>query len=324
MFFINKGKIVAAAVAMVAGSPAMAQTSPDTRADLAKQVAAMRAHYAAMPDTPGMGPYAAIKTVDPAFPGYVIYRPKDLTALGDTGLGVVAWGNGACAADGASARLELEEIASHGYLVLAPGTIRSGPGAVPRVDKPLPPGKMLPAETKPVALTKAIDLALAANRGGGAYAGRIDPRQIAVAGHSCGGLQALAVAGDPRVATVVIQNSGIFPNGTTPIEGMEIGKQTLATIHTPVIYILGGPRDVAYENGMDDFKHIDQVPAMVANIGVGHLGTFAEPNGGAAARVVVDWLQWRLRGDQQAAKTFVGADCGLCDDPKWTIDRKGF
>jgi len=313
-----------AAVLALAGAVAVtAQTSPDTRADLARQVAAMRERYDATPDTPGTGPYPAIKTIDPAFPGYVTYRPKDLAALGETRLGVVAWGNGACAADGASARLELEEIASYGYLVLAPGTIRSGPDAPPHVDKTLPEDRMLPAETRPGALRRAIDLALEANTSG-AYAGRIDPRLIAVAGHSCGGLQAIAVAGDPRVRTVVIQNSGVFPDGTTPIEGMEIGKQTLATIHTPIIYILGGPRDVAYENGMDDFRRIGQVPVMVANIGVGHLGTFAEPNGGAAARVVVDWLQWRLRGDWQAAKTFVGPNCGLCRDPRWTIERKGF
>ncbi len=31
------------------------------------------------------------------------------------------------------------------------------------------------------------------------------------------------------------------------------------------------------------------------------------------------WLQWRLRGDPQAAKTFVGADCGLCANEGWTI-----
>jgi hypothetical protein len=35
-------------------------------------------------------------------------------------------------------------------------------------------------------------------------------------------------------------------------------------------------------------------------------------------------MEWRLRGDRQAARTFVGADRGLCGDPEWTIDCKGF
>ena len=42
---------------------------------------------------------------------------------------VLVWGNGACRADGASARQHLLEIASHAYLVIAPGKVRSGPTA---------------------------------------------------------------------------------------------------------------------------------------------------------------------------------------------------
>ena len=39
-------------------------------------------------------------------PDLVVYRPADLTALGQTKLGVYAFGNGACTDDGASARLQ--------------------------------------------------------------------------------------------------------------------------------------------------------------------------------------------------------------------------
>jgi hypothetical protein len=45
---------------------------------------------------------------------------------------VLAWGNGGCAADGAGERFHLAEIASHGYLAIASGTVQSGPGAPPR------------------------------------------------------------------------------------------------------------------------------------------------------------------------------------------------
>jgi hypothetical protein len=60
----------------------------------------------------------------------------------------------------------------------------------------------------------------------------------------------------------------------------------------------------------------------VANLPVGHGGTYFEPNGGKAARIVVDWLEWQLRGDAEAAKGFVGPDCRWCSDPEVTLERK--
>ena len=153
----------------------------------------------------------------------------------------------------------------------------------------------------------------------------IDPSMVAVSGYSCGGLQALAVAHDPRIATVVIMNSGIFNNGgPTRMGGVEATKELLKDLHTPTIYILGGHSDIAYENGMDDYARIDNVPAAVANIDTGHGGTYWDPDGGAAAQVVVDWLDWRLRGDAKAGRMFLGEDCGLCRDPKWTFESKRF
>src|SRR5690606_24656943 len=106
--------------------------------------------------------------------------------------------------------------------------------------------------------------------------------------------------------------------------GMVGTKALLDDLHGPVLYVLGGPTDIAYEAGMDDFAHIDHVPAAVANIDRGHGGTYWDPDGGAAAQVVVDWLNWRLRGDEEAGARFVGSDCGLCSDPEWTYESKGF
>src|SRR5690606_18403964 len=91
-------------------------------------------------------------------------------------------------------------------------------------------------------------------------------------------------------------------------------------LHTPVIYILGGEPDIAYANGMDDFRRINHVPVAMANLPVGHGGTFDEPHGGSAARIAVDWLNWQLRGDATAARRFTGPDCGLCRDGRWTLE----
>jgi hypothetical protein len=98
----------------------------------------------------------------------------------------------------------------------------------------------------------------------------------------------------------------------------------LQTLHTPVIYIQGGPTDIAYANGMDDFIRIGHVPIAMANLPVGYGGTFNESNGGAAASVAVSWLNWHLRGDGESAKRFVGEDCGLRKDSQWTLQRKQF
>ncbi len=313
------GPLFLAGAALWVGT-ALAQRPPDT---------------SSVPDNPGTGPYPAMKEEVASLPSHVIYRPRDLAALGKQKLGVVAWGNGGCSDDGASTRFPLLELASHGYLVIASGHILSGPGAPPRPAAVTPvqpngsgpsssgPRQLPPPKTKTSDLTDAIDWALAQNhRQDSAYFGRIDPKQIAVAGWSCGGLQALKAAQDPRVHTAVLQNTGIFIDGPSPIPGMDLAKSELLKLHTPVLYILGGPTDIAYANGMDDYKRIEHLPVAVANIATGHGGTYFEPNGGAVAVVAVAWLQWQLRGDRRAAASFVGKDCGLCKDPMWTLQKK--
>lgn len=322
------GKWSSTVIMTMVVSVAFAQTPANpAQFDPAAMRAAMEA-FDKVPDTVGTGKYPAIKQVVPSLPDHVVYQPKDLSALGTAKLGVVAWGNGGCSADGASARLHLEEIASHGYLVIAPGAILSGPGSPPHVLPPLPapgaPRVIPPPATHADSLVQSIDWALAENnRKDSPLFHRINPDWIAVSGHSCGGLQALKVAADPRVRTVVIDNSGIFSPGATPNAEMDIGKATLDQLHSSIIYLLGGSTDIAYLNGMDDFKRIDKVPAFVGNLDVGHGGTFRDPNGGRVASVAVSWLDWQLKGDRHAGRRFTGADCGLCKDSEWKIERKG-
>jgi hypothetical protein len=273
------------------------------------------------PDSTGTGPYPAIKEVDAGLPDQVVYRPADLDSLGETKLGIYAFGNGACSDDAASARQHLLQIASYGYVAIAPGGIYSGPGRIERAAEP-PRDPTADSPTRPEQLLQAIDFVLAENeRSGSPYYGRIDSDAVAVSGFSCGGMQALVDAHDPRIATVVIMNSGLFP-GETSMGGMTATKELLRDLHTPTIYVLGGPTDIAYENGMDDYAKIDHVPIAVASIDKGHGGTYAEPNGGAAAEVVVDWLEWILRDDANAGQSFLGSNCGLCADEAWTYESK--
>ncbi|MCP5144440.1 MAG: hypothetical protein H6978_06420 [Gammaproteobacteria bacterium] len=289
-------------------------------------MAAAMAAYNAMPDTSGTGAYPALKEEVAGLPAHTIYRPQDLAAAGDK-LGVLGWGNGGCADDGASQRLHLAELASHGYVVVAPGAIKSGPGAPPQPapEAPPPGPPRLIANTTAEQVMQGIEWVLAENaREGSPYYQRIDPAQVAVAGFSCGGLQAIQLAGDPRIHAVVVQNSGVFKDGTQGMENLVVTKDMLNAFHTPVLYLDGGPSDIAYENGMDDYERINHVPIAMINQDTGHGGTYLEPNGGANAQVVVRWLNWQLRGDTEAGSWFVGDDCLLCADDKWTVERKNF
>lgn len=209
--------------------------------------------------------------------------------------------------------------------------IQSGPEfPLPEESGPPPIGPdgeriLPPALTTPAQLTEAIDWAAAQNADPDSpYYGKLDTDAVAVSGWSCGGLQAITVGtSDPRVKTLLIHNSGIFDE---PMPGRETQpeKAVLAQLRGPILYVLGGPEDIAYANGTDDFARISSVPAALADLPVGHGGTFYEPNGGAAAQVAVAWLNWQLKGDEEAAKMFNGDDCGLCTDADWTLQRKGF
>ena len=313
-----QARIFAVLFALALGASAQSQDQ--------RQMLAERERHNAIPDTPGTGRYPALKEETAALPDHVVYRPANLATPGLPRLGIYIFGNGACSNDGASSRLHLLEIASHGYLAVAPGRIRSGPGAtVPPAAAPPPrapqgnPPRLPKPPTTSADLLKALDWALAQNADAASpYFGKLDTAAVALSGVSCGGLQALQIASDPRVKTLIVMNSGIFNDETQGISGIEVSKALLDKLHTPTFYILGGETDIAYANGMDDFRRIRHVPAYLGNLlGVGHGGTYWQPNGGKAAAAVVAWLNWQLRGDPDAAKTFVGKDCGLCRDPAW-------
>jgi hypothetical protein len=319
-------QLVAGVAAATCAATAVAQqpAAPPGGADLARAMEEANK----LPDTAGDGPYPAVMELDPGLPDHVIYRPADLKPFAGGKLGVFAWGNGGCADDGASQRQHLAEIASYGYLVIAPGKWRSGPNAKVGREPPraAPAGERLPPPATTAAQVRAgLDFALAESaRRGSKYTGLIDKKAVAVGGFSCGGLQAISLAADPRIATVVVQNSGVFNDSRQSIGGMSVSKDALKSLRTPVLYLLGGPTDIAYENGTDDVKRIGHVPVALVNLPFGHGGTYGRPMGGTAAGIVVDWLQWQLRHDQGAARSFVGANCRLCVNPEAKIELKNF
>jgi dienelactone hydrolase len=297
------------------------------------------------PDAPPVkenppGSYAVTIESDPGLPTHTIYRPADLASfVGGTKLPIISWGNGACANAGTLFKVFLTQIASHGYLAISIGPkdaplpafatgARANAGTPAPTNAPTPSSApaIPPPMTKDSQLVDAIDWAVKENdRKGSPYYQHLDPKKIAVMGQSCGGLQAIAVSSDPRIKTTVIWNSGVFiPGANAPAVRLSgATKESLAKFHAPVAYFIGGPTDIAYANAEDDFKRIDKVPAFKANLNVGHGGTYSHPGGGWFGEVGVAWLDWRLKGDKQAAKYFEGADCLLCRNSIWSVEKKG-
>ncbi|WP_159942112.1 MULTISPECIES: alpha/beta hydrolase [unclassified Nocardiopsis] len=242
----------------------------------------------------GTGPYDAEYVTTLRLRNHTVYRPVNLPA-GEQ-LPIVAWGNGACRADGTWFENILTEFASHGFLVIANGR----PGGTGSTDAEM--------------LTEAIDWAVAENtRLFSPYRGRLDTGSIAVMGQSCGGLETYEVADDPRIDTTVLWNSGLLTDRDNHL---------LTRLHAPIAYFTGGPGDIAYANAVDDYGRLPRgLPAFMGHLDVGHFGTFAQPNGGEYGRVGVAWLKWQLKGDQQARQQFVGPDCGLCST-EWDVQSK--
>ncbi|WP_017605567.1 alpha/beta hydrolase [Nocardiopsis alkaliphila] len=243
----------------------------------------------------GSGPYEAEYVTEWRLGGHTVYRPVDLPE--DEALPIVAWGNGACRADGTWFENILTEFASHGFLVIANGR----PGGSGSTDAEM--------------LTEAVDWAMAENsRLFSEYRGHIDTDKVAVMGQSCGGLETYEVADDPRITTTVIWNSGMFSD-------RDPGR--LDHLHAPIAYFTGGPSDIAYGNALNDWRDLPEgLPAFMGHLDVGHYGTFPEPDGGEYGRVGTAWLRWHLKDDAEAAGYFVGDDCGLCVDPEWDVDQR--
>lgn len=276
----------------------------------------------ATPSTPaGTGPFPAVMETEPTLPTHTVYRPADLAHAGK--LPVLVWGNGGCRNLGNSAANFLTEIASHGYLVVAAGEIgevappRPNAGEL-RTDRPGDADGVWRPQTNTNNMIQAIDWAIAENgRTGSPFRGRIDTRRIAVAGHSCGGLMALAASKDKRVTTSMIMNSGALNDGTHP-QGIEATKAALGDYHGPVLYVTGGPKDVAYPNASDDVGRIKGITVVHVDRDTGHGGTYREANGGAYADLALAWLDWQLKGNAAAGQAFA-PEGKIGSDPAWRV-----
>ncbi|WP_308517360.1 hypothetical protein [Sphingomonas flavescens] len=288
----------------------------------------------------GTGAFKAVMATDQGLPAHVLYYPKDLQRAGK--LPIIAWGNGACINAGNRFRFFLTEIASHGYFIAANGVMANdklevGPQENPAVRAPgTPPpppptaeqraasARRAPGTTTKEQLVESIDWAIRENdRKGSPYYHRLDTSKIAVMGQSCGGVQALGVAADPRIKTMMIWSSGVGMIPNNPADPAAV----LASIHTPVAYIFGDPQnDIAHLASVDNVKRLGErgIPVFGAwQDKMTHLGTYGQRNGGFFSDIAVAWLDWQLKGRASAATMFKGRACTLCRAPDWHVTKSG-
>ncbi|HKP62848.1 MAG TPA: alpha/beta hydrolase [Polyangiales bacterium] len=235
---------------------------------------------------------------DPGIKEGTIYRPMDLK--GSERYPIYIWGEGGCAQQGLSNQAANAEIASHGYFVVADGTPSGGGG-----------NRSLGGADAGKPMIAYIDWVIAENsKPCSAYYHSIDTTKIATNGFSCGGLMAEGTAADPRLTTWMINSSG----------GFSADQNLYKATHGPVLIVLGGESDIAYENGKRDYENLSKLthPIMLFSKDIGHGGDLFKA-GGNFNNLNLAWLNWWLKGDQgTTGKGFlVGDGCTLCKDSTW-------
>ncbi|MDR2917355.1 MAG: hypothetical protein LBV74_21385 [Tannerella sp.] len=253
------------------------------------------------------GKYPGMTTDDGSLPGFTIYRPSDLktTVEREGRLPVLVFGNGACSHYSGDYVPMFAEMVANGYIVIAVGS-KDGSNDVPTTNQD-------------DNLLDAVDWICRQNvTQWSDYYGMVDIFHIAAAGHSCGGAQAMAASYDPRITTTILFNAGMGD--------MEMGGATpksLKELHAPILYLIGGPEDVAHSNALVDFERINHVPVASANYPVGHAGTYKQPQGGILGKVALMWLDWQLKEKSAASGFFINAEFRNKNYPGCTFTSKG-
>jgi len=293
----------------------------------------------------GPGPYKAIVVEDDGLKGFSIIRPKDLASAAAEGkLPVIIWGNGGCSRDSWWFLPYLTNIASHGYVIITNGKWTEGPDAKQVAEAQAAAKTQQAQQTQQGAKAEAVHspsggdgkradalelvealnwLEKQAKTRKSEYYKVVDTDNVCASGQSCGGLQALVMStiGDFRFKTALLNNTGIFNDQGGEMEYL-LPKADLKKLVFPVLYVIGGPTDIAYPNAVDDFERIDNVPVTIAQLPVGHGGTFAQKDGGQFAALGLLWLDYQLKGKTGNEKVF--RYCQVPEGLDFELDSKNY
>ena len=281
----------------------------------------------------GSGPYGAVRGEPDTLPTNTIFYPKDLAKVKGK-MPILSFANGACSGQPLELTEVYTELASQGFFVATIGRIG---GTVNGGDLSLQ--------------IKFIDWAIAENgRKDSPFYNKLDTTKIGLSGQSCGGVMAIRNAGDPRVSTVLILNSGIFiagapgaPRGGAPaVEAAALRQRAHRARWTR------RPRaqpDGRREGGAQGLSHPGRLsPRRTERHRLCQRRGRCRKDRGRAGlhgqhqcrppRHVRDSVGRRIRQDrrrlvqipaegrQDRGQTFVGPDCKLCTNPLWEVKRK--
>jgi hypothetical protein len=250
--------------------------------------------------------YPVVREPAQGLPNHTVFRPADLAEFGPGEVPVVFWANGGCNQSNFGFTYLLTVLASRGFIVVANGAY----------DATLKGGTVTPS-----LLIDAINWVESTTQ----FKRRVDGSKLAVAGQSCGGLEALVAGEHPRIKTVLALNSGFFP---TPMNGY--GREQLKYLNKPVLVVNGGPADVAYANGLANYELLvaqGTETYFASNSHAQHSGLWFGIRDGVgdttmlaqAEKLVVNWLDYILNGSLTAGRYYFGNDCGLCVQPEWFV-----
>ena len=260
-------------------------------------------------------PYPVTREGAQDLPNFTVFRPADMSAVGTAGAPVVLWANGACKLSHYSYMGYLTGLAQAGYVVIAYG----GPAETDSTGGTVDAKRLIPA------LDWVESAAARAQLGAG-----LDPARVAVAGTSCGGLEALLAARDRRVDAVLGLNTG-FPNTLVP--GMGGDTSAIEPVSVPTLLVNGGKTDVAYENSIRNFERLSTRAVLLSNDQAGHSGYVwgglregmpDTPMLVDAIRFSTAWLDFILKGYKSAGELFLGTECGYCTREHWSVRAKNF
>jgi hypothetical protein len=196
---------------------------------------------------------------------------------------VITWANGTCGETHGYSVL-LGTVASYGFVIIASNSTWTNT-----------------APTNGVQL-RTLDYAKALNEDPDSILyGKLDMDHIGAMGHSQGAMATATADDDPRVKSVIFWNMGA--SNVKPFLSVsgdqDVGNPTLANFKTLT--------EGATQPGAWIYYH--EILATGGNY-TGHLVLMEQPE--RVVDMAVAWWKWQLKGDEEAKKMFVGADCGLC------------